>query len=80
MYAFGGAKLYEEPMNEYCRPKILHYIGKDKTQRLERTNGIVRQQTGRWLSLRHATRTQTEQVWQSMGINESDDPYALGGA
>jgi len=25
-----------------------HYIGKDKTQRLERTNGIVRQQTGRW--------------------------------
>ena len=38
-------------------PEILHYIGKDKTQRLERTNGIVRQQTGRWLSLRHATRT-----------------------
>ena len=23
-----------------------HYIGKDQTQRLERTNGIVRQQTG----------------------------------
>ncbi len=29
-------------------PEIRHYIGKDKTQRLERTNGIVRQQTGRW--------------------------------
>ena len=29
-------------------PEVLHYIGKDKTQRLERTNGIVRQQTGRW--------------------------------
>ena len=54
-------------------PEILHYIGKDKTQRLERTNGIVRQQTGRWLSLRHATRTQTEQVWQGLGANESDD-------
>ena len=29
-------------------PEILHSIGKDKTQRLERTNGILRQQTGRW--------------------------------
>ncbi|MBD1865217.1 MULTISPECIES: IS1 family transposase [Trichocoleus] len=29
-------------------PEILHHIGKDKTQCLERTNGIVRQQTGRW--------------------------------
>ena len=28
--------------------EIEHYLGKDKTQRLERTNGIVRQQTGRW--------------------------------
>ena len=27
-------------------PEVQHYIGKDKTQRLERTNGIVRQQTG----------------------------------
>ena len=57
-------------------PEILHYIGKDKTQRLEWTNGIVRQQTGRWLSLRHATRTQAEQVWQSMGTNESNDPIS----
>jgi IS1 family transposase len=29
-------------------PEIQHNIGKDKTPRLERTNGIVRQQTGRW--------------------------------
>ena len=28
--------------------EIKHLIGKDKTQQLERTNGIVRQQTGRW--------------------------------
>ena len=29
-------------------PEIRHVIGKENTQRLERTNGIVRQQTGRW--------------------------------
>ncbi len=29
-------------------PEILHVVGKENTQRLERTNGIVRQQTGRW--------------------------------
>ena len=29
-------------------PEFDHYIGKDQTQRLERTNGIIRQQTGRW--------------------------------
>jgi len=29
-------------------PEILHYVGKDKTQRLERINGTIRQQTGRW--------------------------------
>ncbi len=28
--------------------EIVHTIGKQHTQRLERTNGIVRQQTGRW--------------------------------
>ena len=28
--------------------EITHFIGKENTQRLERTNGIVRQQTGRW--------------------------------
>ncbi len=25
-----------------------HHISQDRTQRLERTNGILRQQTGRW--------------------------------
>ena len=29
-------------------PELTHVIGKENTQRLERTNGIVRQQTGRW--------------------------------
>jgi insertion element IS1 protein InsB len=41
-------------------PEILHYIGKDKTQRLERTNGIVRQQTGRW----HRQQNKFGKVWQ----------------
>ncbi len=44
-------------------PEILHYIGKDKTQRLERTNGIVRQQTGRWHRRQNKAR-------QSVGTNE----------
>jgi IS1 family transposase len=29
-------------------PEAQHYISKERTQRLERTNGILRQQTGRW--------------------------------
>lgn len=33
--------------------EITHYIGKDRTQRLERTNGIVREQTGRWHRRQH---------------------------
>ena len=28
--------------------EVVHGIGKENTQRLERTNGIIRQQTGRW--------------------------------
>ena len=39
--------------------EILHHIGKDKTQRLERTNGIVRQQTGRW----HRRQNKFGKVW-----------------
>ncbi len=27
--------------------EVIHIIGKENTQRLERTNGIIRQQTGR---------------------------------
>jgi IS1 family transposase len=45
-------------------PEIKHHIGKDKTQRLERTNGIVRQQT---LALASAA----EQVWQSVEYDKS---------
>ena len=29
-------------------PEVEHHISKDYTQLLERTNGILRQQTGRW--------------------------------
>jgi len=57
-------------------PEILHYIGKDRTQRLERTNGVVRQQTGRWLSLRHATRTTAEQIWQIVAAIKNHDPFS----
>ncbi len=35
---------YERVLNH----EVDHYISKALTQRLERTNGIVRQQTGRW--------------------------------
>jgi insertion element IS1 protein InsB len=34
-------------MNGFWR-EVSHVIGKDQTQQSERTNGIVRQQTGRW--------------------------------
>lgn len=56
--------------------EVEHYISKALTQRLERTNGILRQQTGRWLSLRHATRTTTKQVWQ---VVEPDTSYPTFG-
>lgn len=45
-------------------PEILHYIGKDKTQRLERTNGIVRQQTGRW----HRRANKFGKVWEQTNV------------
>ncbi|MBD2121865.1 hypothetical protein [Trichocoleus sp. FACHB-262] len=51
---------------------------KDKTQQLERTSGIVRQQTGRWLSLPHASQTQTEQVWWGLGANQGDNAISGG--
>ena len=47
-------------------PEILHYIGKDKTQRLEHTNGIVRQQTGRW----HRRQNKFGKVWE---LSDSDN-------
>jgi insertion element IS1 protein InsB len=45
-------------------PEIVHYIGKNKTQRLERTNGIVRQQTGRW----HRRQNKFGKVWEQTKV------------
>ena len=45
-------------------PEILHYIGKDETQRLERTNGIVRQQTGRW----HRRQNKFGKLWEQTKV------------
>lgn len=44
--------------------EVLHYIGKDKTQRLERTNGTVRQQTGRW----HRRQNKFGKVWEQTKV------------
>ncbi len=49
--------------------EIEHYIGKDQTQRLERTNGIIRQQTGRVAST-------TEQVWQTVAADKGDGAFS----
>jgi hypothetical protein len=46
-----GKQLNTDDWGGYERvlpPEVKHYIGKDKPQRLERTNGTLRQQTGRW--------------------------------
>ena len=40
--------------------EVSHVIGKDQTQQLERTNGIVRQQTGRW----HRRQNKFAKVWE----------------
>jgi insertion element IS1 protein InsB len=45
-------------------PEIEHYIGKDETQRLERTNGIIRQQTGRW----HRRQNKFGKVWEQTKV------------
>lgn len=47
-------------MNEPVPPEVKHIIGKDQTQQLERTNGIVRQQNGRW----HRRQNKFAKVWQ----------------
>jgi hypothetical protein len=47
-----------------CSNEIEHYISKALTQRVERTNGILRQQTGRWHRRQNKAR-------QGMGTNES---------
>jgi IS1 family transposase len=45
-------------------PEILHYIGKDETQRWERTNGIVRPQTGRW----HRRQNKFGKLWEQTKV------------
>lgn len=45
-------------------PEVKHNIGKDKTQRLERTNGIVRQQTGRW----HRRQNKFGKLWEQTKV------------
>lgn len=45
-------------------PEIAHCIGKENTQRLERTNGIIRQQTGRW----HRRQNKFAKVWEQTRV------------
>lgn len=45
-------------------PEIVHHIGKDSSQRLERTNGIVRQQTGRW----HRRQNKFGKLWEQTRV------------
>ena len=47
--------------------EVDHYISKALTQRLERTNGIVRQQTGRW----HRRQNKFSKVWQQTELTRS---------
>lgn len=42
-----------------------HYVGKDQTQRLERTNGIIRQQTGRW----HRRQNKFGKLWEQTKVS-----------
>ena len=55
--SWGG---YERVLGEEYK----HYMGKDRTQRLERTNGIVRQQTSRW----HRRQNKFGKVWEQTEI------------
>jgi IS1 family transposase len=45
-------------------PEIGHYIRQAKTQRLERTNGIVRQQTGKW----HRQQNKFGKLWEQTKV------------
>ena len=49
---------------ERVLPPEIHHIGKDKTQRLERTNGLVRQQTGRW----HRRQNKFGKMWEQTKV------------
>jgi len=43
-------------------PDVQHHISKARSQRLDRTNGILRQQTGRWHRLQNKFGKQWEQT------------------
>lgn len=45
-------------------PEVIHRIGKENTQRLERTNGILRQQTGRW----HRRQNKFGKLWEQTKV------------
>ena len=45
-------------------PDVTHGIGKDNTQRLDRTNGIVRQQSGRW----HRRQNKVGKLWEQTNV------------
>ncbi|KAI9135642.1 IS1 family transposase [Acaryochloris sp. CCMEE 5410] len=44
--------------------EVIHQVSKALTQRLERTNGILRQQTGRW----HRRQNKFGKVWQQSAV------------
>ncbi len=52
---------YEQAL---CRDQIEHYISKALTQRVERTNGILCQQTRRW----HRGQNKFSQVWKQTEV------------
>jgi len=45
-------------------PLVKHQVGKIETQRLERTNGILRQQTGKW----HRHQNKFAKVWEQTEV------------
>ncbi len=45
-------------------PEMIHIIGKQNTQRLERTNGIIRQQTARW----HRRQNKFGKLWEQTKV------------
>ena len=45
-------------------PEVIHTTGKEHTQRLERTNGIIRQQTGKW----HRRQNKFGKLWEQAKV------------
>ncbi len=52
-------------MSEWVPPEVNHIIRKDQTQQLERTNGIVRQQTG----LGHRRQNKFGKIWEQTEVS-----------